>query len=263
MKNIAVSSLRLDGGTQQREHLDEATIQDYADAMLSGTTFPPIVVYSDGVDNWLADGFHRVYAAQRAKVKELPADVRRGDQRSAILAAVGANTANGLRRTNEDKRKAVTTLLGDKEWAKWSDRKIAEACGVSHNFVGTLRPSLSSNDSEARTYTTKHGTTATMNTANIGKAKPAPSLGADDETLDESETVVVNKQTGEVMDAKDVEVVKTTTRKFAPAKSTIVSVWINTEDPDDAASVLINELDRDYLIALIKSLSAQIAGGKT
>jgi hypothetical protein len=189
--------------------------------MLAGATFPPIVVYSDGVDNWLADGFHRVYGAQRANVKELAADVRRGDQRAAILYAVGANTANGLRRTNADKRKAVLTLLADKEWAKWSDRKIAEACGVSPTTVGTIRSSLSKLDSDdtPRTYTTKHGTTATMNTANIGlsaASRRKVEQGVEDAKAgrfvdgpdldDDTETVVVNKQTGEVMDVEDESV---------------------------------------------------------
>lgn len=67
---------------------------------------------------------------------------------------------------------AVETLLKDGEWAKWSDRQIAKACGVSNDFASRLRKSsLSSDDSEQtveRTYTTKHGTTAVMKTENIG-----------------------------------------------------------------------------------------------
>ena len=64
-------------------------------------------------------------------------------------------------------------LLNDKEWAKWSDREIARRCNVSNNFVGTLRPSLSSKDSE-RTYTTKHGTVAKMDTSNVGHRNTVP-----------------------------------------------------------------------------------------
>lgn len=80
-----------------------------------------------------------------------------------------ANSQHGLRRTNEDKRRAVMTLLQDAEWGGWSDREIARRAGVSNNFVSILRSSLSSNDSGPRTYTTKHGTVATMSTANIGR----------------------------------------------------------------------------------------------
>ncbi|MGD9938754.1 MAG: hypothetical protein AB7T74_03010 [Clostridia bacterium] len=60
----------------------------------------------------------------------------------------------------------------DSEWSAWSDREIAKRCNVSRELVGDLRPVTVRNDSEKqseKTYTTKHGTTATMNTANIGK----------------------------------------------------------------------------------------------
>ncbi|MEX2673523.1 MAG: hypothetical protein WD294_15600 [Phycisphaeraceae bacterium] len=89
----------------------------------------------------------------------------------AILYSVGANADHGLRRTNADKRASVETLLADDEWAKWSDNKIAKACGVSPTTVGTARSSLSNLDSEPRTYTDRHGNTSTMNTSNIGRRK--------------------------------------------------------------------------------------------
>src|SRR5690606_6247751 len=97
-----------------------------------------------------------------------------GTQRDAKLYSVGANDKHGLRRSNEDKRNAVLTLLNDTEWSKWSDNQIAKACGVAHSFVGRVRSSLVSESSEKpqdRTYTTKHGTEAVMNTASIGKKK--------------------------------------------------------------------------------------------
>src|SRR4051794_27961438 len=45
-----------------------------------------------------------------------------------------------MRRTNEDKRRAVLTLLNDPDWARWSDREIARQCAVTHPFVSSLRP---------------------------------------------------------------------------------------------------------------------------
>ena len=95
---------------------------------------------------------------------KMPCEVRNGTQRDAVLYSVGANATHGKRRTNADKRKAVETLLKDREWAKWSNYEISRRCAVSADFVGRVRSSLSSNDSEPRTYKTKHGTTATMNT---------------------------------------------------------------------------------------------------
>jgi len=41
-----------------------------------------------------------------------------------------------VRVTNDDKRMAVSRMLSDEEWAKWSDREIARKCRVSlpHKF---------------------------------------------------------------------------------------------------------------------------------
>ena len=69
-------------------------------------------------------------------------------------------------------------LLQDSEWQGWSDREIARRCRVEHHLVGSCRKSLGNSPSEPapqtsnpqpRTYTTKHGTEAVMNTSNIGK----------------------------------------------------------------------------------------------
>lgn len=147
MAAVATDKIRIDGGTQIRVELNEATVTEYHDLMSEGVKLPPIVVFFDGTIYWLADGFHRYMAATRLKKLRLECDVRKGSMRDALLFAVGANQSHGLKRSNADKRKAVQTLLDDEEWAKWSDRKLADACGVSNQFVANLRPQLSTVDS--------------------------------------------------------------------------------------------------------------------
>lgn len=166
---IPLNLIRIDGGTQSRAMLSDVVIEEYAAAIRDGAEFPPVIIFYDGAEHWLADGFHRVRAFIAAGVDHVPADVRQGTRRDAILFSVGANGAHGLRRTNDDKRRAVMTLLGDAEWSKWSDREIARQCAVHHSFVSRIRPSLSPSDSD-RAYTTKHGTIATMNTSAIGRS---------------------------------------------------------------------------------------------
>lgn len=170
---LDLSSIRIDGGTQSRADLNPATIEDYASALADGAKFPAVIVFYDGSDHWLADGFHRFRAHEKLGLAEIDADVRQGTRRDAILYSVGANETHGLRRTNEDKRRAVMTLLNDAEWAKWSNREIARRCGVSDMLVGSQRQDITANScSDNRTYTTKHGTVAVMNTAAIGKPNP-------------------------------------------------------------------------------------------
>lgn len=173
---LHIDQIRTDGGTQSRAAINEATVAEYAEAMADpDTVFPAVVVYFDGRDHWLADGFHRLEAWRRIGRTEVPADVRQGDRRRAILHSVAANSAHGLRRTNDDKRRAVLTLLEDDEWRQWSDREIADRCRVSHTFVGKVREFLTGNvaseTAELRTYTTKHGTTAQMDVSR--SARPA------------------------------------------------------------------------------------------
>lgn len=173
--SLPVSQIRRDGGTQVRIAQNQFTIDEYAEKMVAGAIFPPVVVFFDGSEYWLADGFHRINAAIQAGIDHINVDIKDGDKRDAILYAVGANSSHGLRRTNEDKRNAVLLLLNDPVWVKWSNYEIARACAVSESLVRSLR--LERSDKSERTYTTKHGTVARMNTERIGKtANIAPEV---------------------------------------------------------------------------------------
>lgn len=169
-KNLLRAAIRIDGNTQARVELDLDTVAEYKAALEAGVQFPPVVVFFDGTDNWLADGFHRYFAyADKASI---PADVRQGSKRDAVLFSVGANGKHGKRPTNADKRKAVGILLADPEWAAWSNNAIAKACGVSDNLVVSVRTSLPQMEvTTERKFTDKHGNETVMDTANIGKGK--------------------------------------------------------------------------------------------
>lgn len=167
---LPIEQVRSDGGTQSRVQLDWIVIDEYAAAMRDGAVFPPIVVFYDGAEYWLADGFHRLEAGKRAESAVIAADVRQGTVRDAILYSVGANAAHGLRRSNADKRAAVLRLLEDAEWGRWADSEIARRCVVNQSTVSRIRESSPMHCiSEPRAYITKHGTAATMNVSAIGR----------------------------------------------------------------------------------------------
>jgi hypothetical protein len=46
--------------------------------MVDDAKLPPIILFFDGSKHWLADGFHRTYAAEAAGQTEILADVRKG-----------------------------------------------------------------------------------------------------------------------------------------------------------------------------------------
>ena len=173
---IAISTIRLDGGTQSRAQIDTETVDAYHADMLAGSEFPPVTVFYDGTEHWMADGFHRLAARQKTKLGIIKADVRQGSRRDAILFSVGANSKNGLRRTNADKRRAVETLLNDEEWSAWSNGQIAKQCGVSEFLVRKARPSSikSKMETPVPRKVERNGKTFEMDTANIGKTKSTP-----------------------------------------------------------------------------------------
>ena len=168
-KSIAISKIKVDGGTQSRAGTNGPIVYEYAELMQEGVKFPPIVVYHDGEDYWLADGFHRIAAAKEAKRTAIEADVRQGTRRDAVLHSVGANADHGLRRTNDDKRRAVEMLLRDDEWSKWSDREIARRCAVSSAMVGNIREKLKATVNHLQSDERIGADGRTTNTANIGK----------------------------------------------------------------------------------------------
>jgi ParB-like nuclease domain len=181
---IKLSRIRDDADTQARVKLDGAVINAYAEDMEEGTVFPPITVYHDGKDYILADGYHRFAAALQVYGgdSEIQAHVKEGTKRDAILYSVGANALHGLRRTNQDKRRAATTLLNDPEWGKWSDHEIARRTGVTQPFVSNLRkelknpPLISVMDPTPREpdYYREPAPTALKSPKSAPSAKPSP-----------------------------------------------------------------------------------------
>jgi hypothetical protein len=141
---IEISKIRIDGGTQTREKLNEATVKEYVEAIKAGAIFPPVKLFFDGLNYWLSDGFHRYFSTKKAGKKQINAEITPGTLRDAVLHSLGANASHGLPRSNKDKQRAVETLLNDPEWSKWSSRAIAEKCVVSHSYVSTLRDKMKS-----------------------------------------------------------------------------------------------------------------------
>jgi hypothetical protein len=167
IKPIKLAAICIDGGTQTRAALNEDAVDDYAEAMHNGAKFPPIVVFNDGSAMWLADGFHRCHASKKAGLLDIIAEVHKGTRRDAIKHAIQANQTGSVRRTNADKRKCVEIALG--EFPDLSDSMVAEMCGVSHPFVGKIRP-------QVVTVTTSTPTPETPKTrkGKDGKEYPAP-----------------------------------------------------------------------------------------
>ncbi len=144
---LAVGVIATDGGTQIRVNgLNEEQVANYVDALERHASFPPIDVFHDGTNFWLADGFHRLEAHKRAGREKITARVEAGgSQREARLFAAGANSDNGLPRSRADRWHAVEVFLDDEKCQALSDREIARRARVSHTFVSKVRKSREPN----------------------------------------------------------------------------------------------------------------------
>jgi len=187
LKDLPLDAIRLDGGTQPRAAIDAETVREYAERMKAGDHFPPVQVYFDGADHWLSDGFHRLAAGREAGLKTIQADVWEGTRDDAFWMSLGANKDHGLRRTNEDKERAVKAALRARPGK--SNREIAEHVGVAEGTVRKYRDEMESTAQLAQSARRAGRDGRTINTANIGKTagakaeSPEP-LDPDDIPLD-------------------------------------------------------------------------------
>jgi hypothetical protein len=190
---LSIKLINQDTALQPRAKMDTAIIDEYKESMKAGDGFPPVIVYKIGEEFVLVDGYHRYLAAKGAKKDKILAEVRIGTMRDAILASVGVNAVHGVRRTNDDKHRAIMILLRDPEWEKWSDSEIAKACKVGTELVAKTRKSILAETARYRTDTPeptpekrkvkRAGKTYEMKTEKIGKKDPVvlhPSIKAEE-----------------------------------------------------------------------------------
>lgn len=181
MKTLNLLNIRIDGGTQARLQLNQEVVAEYAEKMRDGEVFPPVTVYFDGSDYWLADGFHRYFATKANAKASIDADVENGTQQEAKKYSWKANSRRGLRLNHDDFRNIILAMLSDEETKTWSNRQIAEWVGVSHSTVNRIKSSLEQSSSETteKKYINKHGKESVMKTEKIGKTVqkiPAPDM---------------------------------------------------------------------------------------
>jgi ParB-like nuclease domain len=188
---LPLSAIRLDERTQPRATLVTNCVAEYAADMKRGCKFPRLVVFEDAAGVfWLADGFHRIAAASKLKLETMECEVHKGELQDAILHSCGVNARHGLRRSNEDKRRAVRRMLDNEEWSHWTDSEIARRCKVGHDLVARLRAQskpviLAETQVSTRTFRhPKTGELAQMRTGNIGRSRardPEPEKGSSEQ----------------------------------------------------------------------------------
>lgn len=169
---VELSKIRLDGDTQSRVEMNQETVQAYTEKVMNGAEFPPVLLFNDGKNLWLVDGFHRYFAHKRAGLLDIESEIEDGSLRDAQLKSTGVNDDHGLPRTHADNRRSVMRLLNDPIWSEWSDQEIARRARVSPSTVHRIKKSLQLDQKTEKKYINKHGQEAVMKIKEIGKQNP-------------------------------------------------------------------------------------------
>ena len=143
VKNIPIKDITINSGTQQRP-LDDDVVKRYAAMMREkdipkGEEFPPVEIITDGENNYLVDGFHRVAAARKNSKIYIEAFVVKGNRREAIFLSFSANKKNAFPRQPGTVKAIVEKILKDKEWAKMPQSEIARYVGCTQPFVSKIQ----------------------------------------------------------------------------------------------------------------------------
>lgn len=143
-QSLKLDVIAINCGTQIRAKINSEAVTEYAAAMEDAANkFPPVIVFHDGKQYILADGFHRVEAARRNGFKDILAEVHKGTKSDALRFALSANCAHGIPRTHADKRSSVEMALT--EWPEMSDLELSRVCAVGNHLVAEVRKGLESN----------------------------------------------------------------------------------------------------------------------
>ncbi len=224
---LKLSAIRTDGGTQARVKMDKKHVEHLSDLMKEGVDVGPLCVFFDKKEYWLADGFHRYFAAKRNGALEVECEVQEGSVEDAILHSFTVNGGRGLPMTKNDIISIVSRMLAHPKWKSWTDTQIAKHICVSNSTVGRIRRKLEEQgkvDKNTKKKYVKNGQEFTVDTENLGKKKeeknlpkapPAPEPQQSDDlikeltdtisSLSEENTMLKDKIAVEQWDASEIE----------------------------------------------------------
>ena len=186
VRDLPVRDIATDAGTQMRPGLDLARVEEFAGLLAEGAILDPVRVVKTQGAYVLVDGFHRLAATDRIHAATIPALVKTGTIRDAMLEAVAANAIGSMPRCPQTKRRAVFALLEDEEWREKSTGWIARTAGVSFAFAEKMRAEYEATTGIAR----PDRVTGEDGKARPARAKPVEPAPSDDACTDPTDEPV-------------------------------------------------------------------------
>lgn len=138
---VKLLEIDLVGSPMVRSMLNSDVVNEYTARYLTKAHgMPDPVLFEMGGVLLIGDGMHRIQAMFDAGLESQTFEVIPGSREECIKFALGSNMAHGLRRSNADKRAAVTLAL--MEFTKLSNGALADMCGVGDDLVASVRAGL-------------------------------------------------------------------------------------------------------------------------
>lgn len=157
---MLLDMIRIDSSIASREEENSNIIQRFAQTMRNGGNYPSIMCFFDGEYYKLIYGFNLLKAAREAGL-------------DTILVDVHPNPfSHKLKNAEKDKmvKKLLTLLdlMDEEEKLNWSNKAIADVCGVDEATVRNKRKAYGYKALNQIKRLTKKGDLKLVNTSNLG-----------------------------------------------------------------------------------------------
>lgn len=240
IRKVSLDEIVVDLSLNVREKLDEETVERYMECF---DRLPEVVGFNTDEGYLLADGFHRVEAANRLGQESIEVEVKQGTRQDAEEYAALANLRHGKPLTRAERRKAVERML--KLHPERANAWIAEDMGVSDHTVKKYREEMESGSQIARVkkFIGKDGKTYPREIKHPKRSEDeTPSLD-DQPQVDETPTVEPEPQEETTKQPQEVEVTSTETPDTEEEEFS-QTYW------EKAGYATKEEYDRDYAVLM-------------
>ena len=255
MKQINLSQIRIDGGTQVRLQMDPNWISEIVENMRNDVEYPPLETVYEGGIHWLTDGFHRYYALKQLGVKAYNVNWTPGTLQDAIVRSLSANSKHGKPRTREDKINAVLRAHEMDEFKEASNYEIAKVCAVSQSFVAAvLDPKAKARQEAARQKSIEKKVTEKATTSPTSIEEPT--VQAPSEGMAPSEEEMAATEAALQADVDAMQKLLEADDKLAEAYKIIEAQNLRIAQQDLRMKGLMNE--KNEAIRMVKDLQKQL-----